>query len=89
MLLPRWSHCILRGGRGAEFLVTPIPGAPPHHHPARLSIYFLLGSDVGERVPVKAHRGRGSFIKWSALFPFWDFEEVTEKILEFRVPGEK
>lgn len=54
----------------------PHPCSPPSCR----SVCFLPGSDVGKGVPIKTPRGRSGPIKRCAVFPLWDFGEVTEEV---------
>lgn len=54
--------------------------------PGSLSISFLPGNDRRVGVPIKTPRGRSGLIKWCALFPLWEFGEVTGEVSGTRSP---
>lgn len=76
-----WSPTCSRpdGAAAARGLQDP-RGPRPHSPPSCWGFHFLPGTGVEEGVPMKTSRGRSGPIRWYAVFPLWDFGEVTEEV---------
>ena len=71
--------------RGSRVRVPQNSREPPSLQPPSCqSVGFLPRRDVGKAVPIKTPRGSSGPIKWYAVFPLWDFGEVTEEVSGIR-----